>query len=130
MLRHSIVIIHNPGPILICAPKAISLSKIFLLRLTLKVKIRAFSLAAYANSMAAMGRKAVGCRVVADPVIPERDIILVPLEPGVDLRRRGDEFIEERNDVITFGFGDADDFCDEARVEEKGFPAGYCGHSN
>ena len=39
--------------------------------------------------------------------------------------RGGDEFVEVGDDGIGFGFGDADDVGDEARVEEDGFPLGY-----
>lgn len=122
----SVIIIHHPTPILIRFPQTIPLRQILLLTLTLGVQIRALSLAAHAHSMAAMGRKAIRRRVVAHAVIPEGNVVLVPLEAGVDLGGGGDELVEEGNDVVGFGFGDADDFCDEAGVEEEGFPAGYC----
>ena len=76
------------------------------------------------NSFWVVGKDKKGREAYADTVIPERDIVLLPLEADVDFLRGGHEFVEVTHDGVTFGFGYADDCGDEARVEEDGFPAG------
>lgn len=77
--------------------------------------------------MAAVGRKTVGSRVIADAIVPECNVVFVPLEAGVYLRRCRDELVEEGDDMVRLSLRDADDLCDEAGVEEDGFPTGHWG---
>ena len=58
------------------------------------------------------------------PIIPERNIILPPLEPRVHLLRRGNHVREVLDNRITLGLGDPHDLRDEARVKEERVPAG------
>lgn len=58
------------------------------------------------------------------PVIPESNVILTPLEPGVHLLSGGDHVREVLDDSIALGLGDTDDLSDEAGIEEEGVPAG------
>jgi hypothetical protein len=69
-------------------------------------------------------RKAIRCRVIGDSVIPEGDIVFVPLEPSMVLRRGSDDLIEKGDDVVALGLGDADNLGDEAGIEEEGLPSG------
>ena len=93
----------------------------------------------YPNSMTTVGGKSIRSRVVlfairtqktalksrrtyADTVIPERNIILLPLEADIDFLGSGDEFVKIVDDSVGFSFRDADDVCYKARVEEHRFP--------
>lgn len=58
------------------------------------------------------------------PIIPERNVILTPLEPGMYLLGGGDHVREVLDNSITLSFGDTNDLSDEARVEEECVPAG------
>jgi hypothetical protein len=64
--------------------------------------------------------------MVADSVIPESNVVLVPLESGVQLWRCRDDFVEVGDDVVAFCFGDADDFGYEAGAVEEGLPSRDC----
>jgi hypothetical protein len=54
-----------------------------------------------------------------DAVVPECDIVLVPLEPGMQFRRGGHDLVEIRDDVIGLSLRDADNLGYEAWVEEQ-----------
>lgn len=58
------------------------------------------------------------------PIIPERNVILTPLETGMHLLGGGDNVREVLDNSITLRLGDTDDFGHEARVEEECVPAG------
>ena len=58
----------------------------------------------------------------ADTVVPERNIVLLPLEADMDLLGSRDELVEIVDDSVGFSFGDADNVCHKARVEEYRFP--------
>ena len=58
----------------------------------------------------------------ADTVVPERNIVLLPLEARMDLRGSGDELVKIVDDSVRFSFGNADNVCHKARVEEYRFP--------
>lgn len=73
--------------------------------------------------MTTVGRKSIRRRVIRDAIIPERDIASLPLEAGVELWARGDDLVEQSDDVVGFCLGDADDLGHEARVEEDTLPA-------
>ena len=49
----------------------------------------------------------------ADTVVPEGDVILLPLKPNMDLLGRSNEFIEIMDDCIRFCFGNANYIRDE-----------------
>ena len=74
--------------------------------------------------MATVWCETIRRRVIGDSVIPEGDIVLVPLEPSMVLRRGGDDLIEKGDDVVALGLGNADNFGNEAGVEEEGLPSG------
>jgi len=57
------------------------------------------------------------------PIVPKRDIALAPLKPGMQLRARGDHLVQEGDDCIRLGLGDADNLGDETGVKEEAFPA-------
>lgn len=56
-------------------------------------------------------------------IVPNRDIILVPLEPRVHLLSCRNNFCEVSDDSIAFGLRDSHDLCDEARIEKQTVPA-------
>ena len=58
----------------------------------------------------------------ADTVIPEGNIILLPLEADIGFLGSGDEFVQIIDDSVGFSFGDADNVCHKARIEKHRFP--------
>lgn len=70
-----------------------------------------------------MRRKAIRSRVVRHTIVPERHIALVPLKPCMYLWTRGNDLVEQADDVIALCLRDANDLGDEARVEEDRLPA-------
>ena len=91
------------------------------------------------HSMTTVGSKSIRSRMIlfavrprqiaqqsrttyADTVVPERNIILLPLEADIDFLGSGDEFVEIANDSVGFSFGNTDDVCHKARVEKYRFP--------
>lgn len=93
----------------------------------------------YPNPMTTVGGKPIRSRVIlfdirprkicpkdnetyADTVVPERNIVLLPLEARMDLRGCGDELVKIVDDSVGFSFGNADNVCHKARVEEYRFP--------
>lgn len=74
--------------------------------------------------MTTVWRKAIRCRVIGDSVIPEGDIVLVPLKPSMVFRRGSDDLIEKGDDVVALGLGNADNLGNEAGIEEERFPSG------
>jgi hypothetical protein len=58
------------------------------------------------------------------PVIPERNVILTPLETRMNLLGGGDNIREVLDNSITLSLGDPNDFSDETWVEEERVPAG------
>ena len=63
-----------------------------------------------------------GNETYADTVVPERNIVLLPLEAGIDLLVGGDELVKIVDNSVGFSFGDANNVCHKARVEEYRFP--------
>lgn len=59
-----------------------------------------------------------------DTIVPEGNIILLPLKTDMELLCCGNDLVEIPNDGITFCLWDADDLGDEAWVEEQRLPAG------
>ena len=59
-----------------------------------------------------------------DAVVPEGNIVLLPLEANMKLLCRSNNFVQVSNDGITLGLGDADNLGDEAWVKEQRLPAG------
>lgn len=142
---NSVIIIHNSTPIFTSLLQAIPFRQVLLLRPTLRIKIRRFSLAANPHRMSPMRRKPIRRRVIlralasisqfnsgqreasthTNPIIPKRNIIFIPLKPSMQLRTRRDNLIEIGNNMIALRFRHTDDLCYEAWVEEEGFPACY-----
>lgn len=59
-----------------------------------------------------------------DAVIPEGNVILAPLEAGVQLLGGCEHLIEVGDDGIALGLGDSNNLGDETRVEEEAVPSG------
>ena len=57
-------------------------------------------------------------------VVPDRNIILTPLETTHVLARGRDDLIQIRNDVVAFKFWDSRDFGHEAGIVKKELPPG------
>ena len=72
--------------------------------------------------MSPMGRESVRSTVICDPVVPESNIILVPLEADVELLRRGDDLVEVRDDHVALDLWDPYNTGNESWVEEEGLP--------
>lgn len=122
-MQISIVVILKARSILVDLWQAILRIKFLLLTLPTSIKIRSLSLGGHANSMSSMRHKPICGRMITYPVIPVRNIVLAKLEPDLHFWRRCSDFIEKADDVVGFNLWDADDFGDEAGVEEEGFPA-------
>ena len=60
-----------------------------------------------------------------DAIVPESDVVLLPLKTNVKFLRCGDDFIQISNDGVALGLRHAHDLGDEARVEEKRLPASH-----
>ena len=90
----------------------------------------------YANCMTAMRCKPIGCRVVlrairptemirvssiayADAVVPEGNIISLPLITDMNFLCGRDDFIEVAYDRVALSLGDPDNAGDESGVEEQ-----------
>ena len=73
-------------------------------------------------NVSVLERKAMGICTYTDTVVPERNIVLLPLEMCMNLLSSGDEFVEIIDDCIRLGFGNADDSSDKARVEKYRLP--------
>lgn len=59
----------------------------------------------------------------SSPVVPQRNIVLTPLEPSVHFLGRGNHVGEIPDDGIALALGNADDLGHEARIEEQRVPA-------
>lgn len=57
------------------------------------------------------------------PVIPERNVIFLPLETDMELLCSSNDLIEIPNDGITLSLGDPNNRFYEAWIEEERFPA-------
>ena len=126
----SIVVIELARTILADIWQAIAGVHLLFLRFTGGIKIRALSSACDTHCVSTMGGKAIGCRVVlfkreplcvngsegityADTVVPEGNVILLPLEPNVDLLSRSNKLVEIFNDGVSFCFRNANNIRDE-----------------
>lgn len=58
-------------------------------------------------------------------VVPDRNIILAPLESSMHFLSRGDHVGEVLDNGIALGFGNAHNLGHEARVEEQCIPTGH-----
>lgn len=129
-LKCSIVVVHNAGAILADRGQAILEVGLLFLRLAVRIEVRAFGLAADTDTMAAVRHKAVRGAVVGAAVVPESNVVLVPLEADVRLVGRGDDLVEVRDDVVTLNLGNADNLGHEAGVEEQRLPSGDGVHAD
>lgn len=59
-----------------------------------------------------------------DPVVPDRNIIFIPLETGMHLLSGCNNIGEVFDDGVALGFGYAHNLGHESRVEEQCVPAG------
>ena len=106
----SIIVVELARTILADIWQAIAGVHLLFLRFTGRIKIRALGSTCDTYCVSAMRGKAVGCRVVlsklellcangsasithADTVVPEGDIILLPLEPNMDLLSRSNKLV-------------------------------------
>lgn len=139
-----VVVVGLAGSVLVDGWEAVLGDELFLLRLSVGVEGWALSLAADADSVAAvrsesissgMGLLSVSARfkynnfwgyleAYSSAVIPEGDIVLAPLEASVQLLRSCDNLVEVGNDGIALSLGDSDNLGDETRVEEETVPSG------
>lgn len=108
-----------------------------LLRLARWVEYRALRLTRYSNSVPTVACETIRSRMVlytvsnvahtdyatfnpyADAVIPEGNIILLPLVADVNLLRCADDLVQVADNGVTFSLGDSNDAGDEARIEEQ-----------
>jgi hypothetical protein len=118
-----VVVVDDAGAVLGNRGEAKLLTHILLLRLASRVEGRLLSMAADADSVAAVRLEAIRGSVVGDTVVPEGDIILAPEEADVSLLSGGNDLVEEAADGIALGLGDTDNLGDEARVVEDRLPA-------
>ena len=61
----------------------------------------------------------------ADTIIPEGDVVLLPLQTDVEFLSGRDHLIEVANDSVALDLGNANNGLDEAWIEEQRLPAGY-----
>ena len=111
--------------------QAIADVHLFFLRFTSGIKIRALGLTCDTHCVSAMWAKAVGCRVVlfglkllcasgsggithADTVVPEGNVILLPLEPNLDLLSRSDKLVQITDDRSSLCLRNANYIRDES----------------
>lgn len=63
--------------------------------------------------------------MISTSVVPNRNVVFVPLEPHMCLLSCGDELVEIPHDSVTLGFRYAHDLRDEAGIEEDRLSACY-----
>ena len=117
-----VVVIHDTRAVLICLRNAVPLTQVVLLTLALRVQVRPLCLIAYSHGVPPVRSKSICGAVVRDAIVPERNIACLPLEAGMEFWRSGDDLVEQSDDVIRLGLGNADDLSHEARVEEDALP--------
>jgi len=59
----------------------------------------------------------------SDAVVPESDIMLVPLESHMSLLGSRNDFVEIADDMVGFRFGNTDNLSDETWIEEERLPS-------
>lgn len=59
----------------------------------------------------------------ADTVVPECNVVLVPLETHMQFLSRGNDVVEVRENRVALPLGYSHNLCDKARVEEQCLPA-------
>lgn len=69
-----------------------------------RVKVRTLCLSRDTHCMSAVWGKTVGCRVVANAVVPEGNVIFLPLEPNMNFLSRADQLVQIVNDHTGFCF--------------------------
>jgi hypothetical protein len=117
-----VVVIHDTRAVLVRLWNAVTLTQILLLTLALRVKVRSLRLVAHSHGMSPVRSESICRAVIRDAIVPERNIACLPLEASMKFWRSGDNLIKQSDDVIRLRLGDADDFGDEARVEEDTLP--------
>lgn len=60
----------------------------------------------------------------ADTIVPESNVILLPLIADMDLLCSGDDFIEVTNDRITLSLRHSNDARHKSWIEKERFPSG------
>jgi hypothetical protein len=87
------------------------------------MKERHFSLTSNSRPMREMRRKTNGHSIICHPIIPKYHVVDAPLEPDRGLLCRSNDFLEAPDGRTAFDFWHADNFSDEAGVEQEGLPA-------
>lgn len=112
--------------------------KVLLLRSADRVEDWLLAMTADAYSVPFAGGKTVGSGVVlrhrqirgpccewhksySDAIVPNCNIILAPLEAGVQFVCRRHYFVEVPNDVITLDLGYTHNLCNETWIEKRDF---------
>lgn len=132
----SVVVIGLSRAVFIDLRKTEAGAEFLLLRLSSRIEKRTFGLACNADCVPKVSCETVRGRMVlhlvshakdneqpvalayTDAVVPNSNIILLPLISDVDLLRGGNDFVEVPNDGIAFRLRDADDARDKARIEK------------
>lgn len=77
------------------------------------------------HGMTTMRSKAVRSRMVGDSVVPEGDVVLLPLEAHECFLGGADYVVQVFDNCVALQLGNADNMSDESWVEVERLPAGH-----